>query len=279
VTFHGAVSFSQAIFRGVSDFRNVDFARAADFSDTVFEECLFSGAKFRDIVDFENAVFHKGAAFDDTLFGSKAIFKRTSFCSLISFVNATMSNVASFESANFQMELPAFAGAKLHEGTVWRGAKWPIPVNSARAGLFVDSYERLKLEMDRLRKHEDELNFFALEISSRRVLAGPFLGVPIVIYRILSNYERSYVRPIVGLGITVLAGALSLLFQLKLVKAIGLSLANTFAVFGVRKDLVDPQLIGSLSAFLKVISAVQTVFGIALLFFFGLAVRNRFRMK
>jgi hypothetical protein len=39
---------------------------------------------------------------------------------------------------------------------------------AADAGPFVDAYERLKLEMDRLKKHEAELDFFALELQSRR---------------------------------------------------------------------------------------------------------------
>jgi hypothetical protein len=63
--------------------------------------------------------------------------------------------------------------AKLHEGTVWREANWPDPPKDvARAGGFVDAYERLKLEMDRLKKHEDELDFFARELQCRRILLG-----------------------------------------------------------------------------------------------------------
>jgi hypothetical protein len=59
---------------------------------------------------------------------------------------------------------------------------WPIPARgSGDAGSFVDAYERLKLEMDRLKKHEDELNFFALELQSRRVLSGTFRGLPIAL--------------------------------------------------------------------------------------------------
>jgi hypothetical protein len=62
-------------------------------------------------------------------------------------------------------------------------------------------------------------------------------------------------------------------------QAIGLSLANTFGVLGFRKDFIDPNTIEFLSRILKVVSAAQTVAGIVLLFCFGLAVRNRFRMK
>src|SRR5437764_12915356 len=37
---------------------------------------------------------------------------------------------------------------------------------------FIYAYERLKLEMDRLKKHEDELDFFARELQCRRILHG-----------------------------------------------------------------------------------------------------------
>jgi len=72
----------------------------------------------------------------------------------------------SFEGATFKTVPPKFFGAKLHEGTVWRGIQWPrAPKEAREAGRFVDAYERLKLEMDRLKKHEDELDFFAREME------------------------------------------------------------------------------------------------------------------
>ena len=62
-------------------------------------------------------------------------------------------------------------------------------------------------------------------------------------------------------------------------RAVGLSLANTFGVLGFRKDFIDPHVIETLSRALKVVSAVQSVVGIVLFFLFGLALRNRFRMR
>src|SRR5215471_12831341 len=147
-----------------------------------------------------------------------------------------------------------------------------MPANMSTA------YERLKLEMDRLKKHEDELDFFALELQSRKVLEG---GIAIAIYGLLCNYGRSYFLPLGWLLVTIVVGAALFLSHFGLSKypqAIGLSLANTFGVLGFRKDFIDPNTIESLSRILKVVSAAQTVAGM-LLFCFGLAVRNRFRMK
>jgi hypothetical protein len=50
-------------------------------------------------------------------------------------------------------------------------------------------------------------------------------------------------------------------------------------VLGFRKDLIDPQVLTGLPGWLKVIAASQTIAGIVFLFLFGLAIRNRFRMK
>jgi hypothetical protein len=61
--------------------------------------------------------------------------------------------------------------------------------------------------------------------------------------------------------------------------ALGLSFANTFNALGFRRDLIDPQLLQALPGWLKVVAAVQTILGIMLVFLFGLAIRNRFRMK
>jgi hypothetical protein len=41
---------------------------------------------------------------------------------------------------------------------------------------FIRAYERLKLEMDRLKKHEDELDFFAREMQCRHAVLGAGWG-------------------------------------------------------------------------------------------------------
>jgi hypothetical protein len=131
-------------------------------------------------------------------------------------------------------------------------------------------------------EHEDELDFFALEMQSRRVLSGALSGLPIALYGLLCNYGRSYLRPLIGLLITVVIGGVLFLSHFGLAKyprAIGLSLANTFGVLGFRKDFIDAHEIETLSRGLKVLSGVQTVAGVGLIFLFGLALRNRFRMR
>ena len=58
-------------------------------------------------------------------------------------------------------------------------------------------------------------------------------------------------------------------------KALGLSIANTFALFGFQKYF-SPE---AYPNWVIVVSGIQTVFGSILLFLLGLGIRNRFRMK
>jgi hypothetical protein len=136
--------------------------------------------------------------------------------------------------------------------------------------------------MDRLKKHEDELDFFALELQSRRILQESVLkgsGLPIALYGLVSDYGRSYARPLCALIAVAAFGTLVLLLSgahLAPWQSLGLSLANTFNVFGFRKDFFESQ---NLPAALKILAALQTILGTILLFLFGLGIRNRFRMK
>jgi hypothetical protein len=61
--------------------------------------------------------------------------------------------------------------------------------------------------MDKLKKHGDELDFFARELQSRRVFLGFWKGLPIAVYGFLSDYGRSYVQPPVLLAATMVVGS------------------------------------------------------------------------
>jgi hypothetical protein len=193
-----------------------------------------------------------------------------------------MKSKTSFKGATFKTKPPEFFGAELHEGSVWPSREaWPIPKATDEAEDFIHAYERLKLEMDRLKKHEDELDFFALELQSRCVLLGPVLGLPIAIYGAFSDFGRSYLRPLIALFYLALIGTLAFLpsDSLSPWQSLGLSFANTLNVFGFRKDFFDAATIEHLPALLKILAALQTILGTILLFLFGLGIRNKFRMK
>src|SRR5262245_30451054 len=90
--------------------------------------------------------------------------------------------------------------------------------------------------MDRLKKHDDELDFFALELQSRRVQLGPWRGLRFGLYGLLSNYDRSYLRSLVAIFVVVVIGAGAFWYfdARTFGEALGLSMANTLNVFGFR---------------------------------------------
>jgi hypothetical protein len=195
-------------------------------------------------------------------------FEGVAFAASSNFVNAELKSVTSFEGATFKTVPPEFFNAKLHQGTVWRGNIWPpTPNKKYEAEQFIDAYACLKLEMDRLKKHEDELDFFALEMQSRRVLLGPWRGRPIWLYGALSGYGRSYMRPLGALFVVVAIGAGAFWYfdaERTYGEALGLSAANTLNAFGFRRDFglaIDTPL-----AWLQVLAAIQTILGTILLF-------------
>jgi hypothetical protein len=203
-----------------------------------------------------------------------------------------MKGPTSFNRATFSTAPPQFFGAKLHEGTEWRDVTWPAPPRDPdQAEAFVEAYERLKLEMDRLKKHEDELDFFSREMRCRRVSQGAWRGLPLATYGALCDYGSSYIRPLSILLVTILVGAVPFWahfggFTLRPFayagharEAFGLSFANTFSVLGIRKDLMAANILENLPGWLKIVATGQTVVGTVLLFLFGLGARNRFRMK
>jgi hypothetical protein len=110
-------------------------------------------------------------------------------------------------------------------------------------------------------------------------LYRPGGGVPIALYGFLCDYGRSYARPVLFLIVTIATGALPFWPRFGAGWALGVSFANTFAVLGIRKDLVESSILTSLPGLLKIIAGAQTTVGIILLFLFGLSLRNRFRIK
>jgi uncharacterized protein YjbI with pentapeptide repeats len=247
-TFSGEARFQRANFVGWANFLGATFSDLVSFSGVSFplQGTRFRGATFSELAEFRGATFSGEADFEDATFRLEA-----------SFVNVEMKGPTFFRAAVFSSAPPRFFGAKLHEGTVWRDVIWPKrPKNAADAGGFVDAYERLKLEMNRLGKHEDELDFFARELQSRRImLHRPTFGLAIALYGLLCDYGRSYVRPLLGLLFTTAAGAIPLYVYFnayvhfsaaQFSRAIGVSLANTFGIFGFRKDFVSPELIDTL---------------------------------
>ncbi|WP_298324478.1 pentapeptide repeat-containing protein, partial [Asticcacaulis sp.] len=297
--------FNSAAFVGKTYFRGSEFCEISQFLNCKhLKEVSFSGAKFCLDVSFKESRYNEDVNFSDCnflgdadfsgvkvhgnyYFRNSKVFGDSNFASVIfsggvSFTNAELKAPTSFKHCAFEKSPPKFAGAQLHEGTVWRDVIWPPPpLDAGQAAAFTDAYERLKLEMDRLRKHDDELNFFAKELECKKLLMSPLNGAAIVLYDYLCDYGRSYVKPIYWLCALILFGAIfisSLESGKEFWESLGISAANSLASLGIRKDLLGDSVL-EMQPLTRIISGVQTIVGILLIFLIGLGLRNRFRMR
>jgi uncharacterized protein YjbI with pentapeptide repeats len=265
VRFERPVVLNRFLFPRFADFKNAAFSSRADFRE----------AAFLDYADFRDAAFSNYALFRDAAFSGSANFKAAKFKSH-----------TIFAGANFQTTVPDFRDAKLSEATEWHGAEWPPPPEEKEAAQQqVYAYERLKLEMERLKKHSDEQFFFAKELRARRVLEPP--GSPKWLlnwaYETFSFYGQSVTRPLLWLA-AVWAFGVSVFTlwpplntgHMKPWDTAALSATNLFSFLPYEPDKA---ITDCLSAAAKIIGDLQSVLGLVLLFLLGLALRNLFRMK
>jgi hypothetical protein len=177
----------------------------------------------------------------------------------------------------------------MHEATEWHDVVWPKPPSKkAQAQDQVYAYERLKQEMERLKKHEDEQRFFRRELRARRglnsILSGKWLLN--VGYQAMSDYGNSVTRPVLWLFGLFLAGAAIFArapihcgTPMPIRLALKLSFANIFVFLPDKREIMIPEMVACLSDTTRLVGALQSISGVVLLFLLGLAIRNRFRMK
>lgn len=301
VYFLGPVSFLGAKFDRRSVFSGSYFGGdIANFKSVRFEQgCNFRKAKFSsNSTDYSDSIFRNITIFNEITFSGIVIFDRSSwedrvkFTKLVfhdsaSFINLKMTAPSEFSEVEFRAEPPNFNGAELHEGMILHGVKWPPPPNSpVSAARHVRAYARLKLEMERLNRHEDEITFFALEMAARRVEIGPrsIHGTLLGIYGHACDYGRSYARPL-GLFLylmlvspVVLASAFGDT-PADFRKAVFLSVSNALSAFALKRDFFNADELLNFPNWIKLFSVAHSIVSLALLFLFGLGLRNRFRLR
>jgi uncharacterized protein YjbI with pentapeptide repeats len=182
--FSKDATFDRARFFAFADFDWVTFSRTAafylatfsgtgSFIHATFEHAVFHSSTF-DVGNLEFAEFNGLAVFSWATFNRLADFRRATFLSGLIFRNTKFAGSTIFSETRFKNNVPDFRGATMHEATEWNDSIWPrAPREKDSAQYHVHRYERLKLEMERLKKHEDEQRFFRRELRARRALARP----------------------------------------------------------------------------------------------------------
>ena len=298
--FENAYSANSANFGSLSLFNDCEFNWITSFRSAKFGWAHFHSANFEDRCDFAQATFTDIASFMNSRFTDSGEFRGAEFHASVNFdgVKAPIPAIQlDFSRAKFINHPPRFFGREMHEDTDWTDVEWPSAKQLAaqhRKHLEDDkrAYEQLRIKCGALGKVEDEHLFFRREMDLTGRLSPWFTRIPYWLYHLVSDYGHSYWRPIVGLaGVWALWRGLYALYFMSLDKLhlcmdrmdlalsiTGLSFANIFAVFGFHRrfpsDLLADPGTGAI-----LLTASETLLGFVFLFFLGLGLRTRFRLR
>lgn len=280
--------FVNSVFHGDCYFARTLFEAGASFESATFErQAVFHGAHFSEEAQFAHASFHNFADFDAARFDGRSEFSNGRFVAK-----------TRFPRAQFLNDVPAFFETDFHQDTIFPNQKFNWPVgNGINSENGKQAYRRLRQISAELHNPEDEHFFLRQEMACDAHIKTGLSRWIVKGFGIFSDYGYSVWRPILGLGGLVFGGAILMLwFSFAwayvfgtppegmsevpgMFDAVGLSIANTFSIFGFRSYYFGSAYMVSLPAVIKLIGGIQTVGGFILLFFLGLGLRNRFRLK
>ena len=306
-SFSGDAIFHKATFNdGPARFNSVTFPQITFFDNASFgkEGADFSGTKFVGYATFDEAAFAGYANFQGAKFFGEAAFGSTEFSGLAAFNDAQFTTIAVFTDSTFE-SVPTFHGARLHQDTTFEAVTWPerphegqSPYDAARAWAW------LRVEMNRLHKHEDELSFFTRELNSRAYDTRNEPSAKRLLYRIYLalGAGRSVAKPVgwlLGLNAFLffpiywyatwaIQGRKLWSWDLP-ADVVSFTLGHALPFIGgsnpERPDLYHrlfaPADCGGIDVplWMESVGALQEFTGVVLVFLIGLALRNRFRMK
>lgn len=307
--FVGA-NFKSAYFRSAAVFDNTYISGASFFStffgaSAHFQSAHIVGASFDSAHINGSAYFHEARFVGRTSFGS-ACFESDAYFTDGSFESRASEGAYGFEKARFMKWTPWFHGRLFHDdpsfSLVSVGADgtryWPPVAKHERVAITNrNAYRKLRQISASNQNAEAERFFLRQEMECSAKLEEDFLSRWLIyLYGRLSDYGYSVKGPFIGLISTWLIGALFIHFDFAWAfvdgtpptgmeavpgagDAFGLGFANTVAIFGFRSYYLGEAYMISLPLFAKIIGAFQTIFGFIFLFFLGLGLRNRFRLK
>ncbi|EBA15875.1 hypothetical protein RSK20926_14629 [Roseobacter sp. SK209-2-6] len=303
--FGRVVSFYRSQFGEIANFRLSSYAHDADFSLSSFAQAAsFRFASFKRGVDFRAATFGASAYFVKVVFGagaSRQVFSRFDDC--------LFHGPTSFRRAQFRKRYPTFAGAVMHDNTVFPArffpreeeikldakllsvAYWPVNPDQDPAEAR-ESCATIRHILAQKGLPEDEHFFFRREMYFAGKIGSIWQRLPYLLFGLFSEYGYSILRPVLwllafwALGFAAFCGYFYSCCVLTpdsgmdnpVGSAMALSFSNLFPLFGFRSTFLF-DLLTKLPTVLKVLSGFQTVASLPLLFFLGLGLRQRFRLR
>ncbi|CAM3321865.1 pentapeptide repeat-containing protein [Thalassospira profundimaris] len=319
--FRAGISFDEAQFSKEVRFNLTQFEKPASFRSSVFkDEVWFQGSQFKKACNFEDATFDGTALFSNARFKEEASFENVNFLNPTSFENSIFDGPASFRyseigrkldlNQTYFTEVPDFRQTHCEEAPLLDNVKIDqriaeIPAISNGENFSVTAkYRALKRLAIQGHDHKHEVEFFAEELKSRRLMiytpCDPNWWLSFL-FDELSDYGRSIVRPLMyWIGVVMLSAVhyIAMATPLDIVRAEKCfagagSQVNTAYQLAFAKGLLVPGLADRtivtqaydclfgdiIPGSATVVASIQTLLSAILLFLLLLGIRNRFKLK
>ena len=290
--------------RGTSYFANLKVSGATYFQRATFEKAsnwqlsrfggdvTFAGSQFKGQARFRAVTFETRVGFEACQFDGMTDFAESQFLgqgtpqlAVIRFNDSGFAKPTSFRHCVFTQSFPEFTNVDFHPVTDFTAEtkNWPDQIVEPQK----EARETCGIIRNLLTKkglHEDQHFFFRLEMNFAAAQSDPLKRLTYWIYELLSDYGDSIQRPVIGLalvwalGFAAFRGYFSSSGAHNIWTAMGLSFSNLFPLFGFGRLHLD-KVYDSLPQALTALSGFQTVVSLPLLFFLGLGLRQRFRVR
>ncbi|MCG7627599.1 pentapeptide repeat-containing protein [Epibacterium sp. MM17-32] len=306
--FSSSLHLDKFVFQSRVSFQGSVFTKGVSFENASFtQEAHLEKATFEGTVSFRSAYIRGFSYFTKTRFGIGG----NKIC-LPDFTDCQFEKPISFRQALFRDGCPDFTGAVLHEKTSFTARLQPTSDEIAEdKDLEGQTYWPQKTKQDPVSAREScatirhvltqqglpeeahfffrrEMHFAGLPSEGRSLGAR----LPYLLFGWLSDFGYSIQRPLVWLlclwafGGAAFWGYLASccvpapldVVERPMGTAMALSFSNLFPLFGFGRGTLG-EILDKMPPVLQVLSGAQTVLSLPLLFFLGLALRQRFRLR
>lgn len=150
------------------------------------------------------------------------------------------------------------------------------------------AYNRLQQFMNKNMRFDGAQFFYRMEMRCKGKIDGGAYGAMHAVFDAVSEYGNSVWKPVSWLLVLIAAGAAAMLFHLEMGEpatgekfwtSFGWSISNMLPFLGAGKLYYGAEFVACLPVWLKALGGFQTLLGFILLFFLGLGLRNRFRLR
>jgi hypothetical protein len=298
-TFYQYADFSFARFSQHVHFIGASFLQDAHFESTMFlSSSVFSSARFMQAVYFLSVEFSQSANFIKVQFSGLSSFQGSHFGNeakpensyIVTFSDTIFERPTSFRDACFRYRYPELNGTVFHDKTQFTAERvfWPQD-NQPNPKQAKESCATLRHVMGKQGLPEDEYFFFRKEMEFAGEIGGFWRTRPVKAYGVFSDYGASIAKPLVGLGSLWLFCSLVYMVAFNWPGAVapefvpagkgfGFSIANMVKFLGFQRTYYA-EVIQNIPNWMQFMSAVQTTFAYVLVFFLGLGLRSRFRLR